>query len=80
MDLQVLLWNQLGFPSHYGRNWDAFWDCVRDPEQSALPSVLRITGWDMMSQQTRLRRDARILRDLLERLPSERPGIIVEWI
>ncbi|MFO1031664.1 MAG: barstar family protein [Planctomycetota bacterium] len=35
-DLQVLLESLLGLPGHYGRNWNAYWDCIRDPEQSAM--------------------------------------------
>ncbi len=32
----------LGFPSYYGKNWDAFWDCVTtlDP----MPQRIRIKG------------------------------------
>src|SRR5213595_2378454 len=34
----------LGFPGYYGMNWDAFWDCVRDTEQSSLPRHLVLKG------------------------------------
>jgi ribonuclease inhibitor len=64
MDLQILLWEQLRFPGYYGCNWDAFWDCVRDPEQSRLPDVLRIRGWNPMNRRFHLRHDARMLREL----------------
>jgi len=77
MDLHVLLWDRLGFPSYYGRNWDAFWDCITDPQQSSMPNVLRLSGWSILNR--RMPRDARLLRQALEDLPTERPGIRVEW-
>ena len=77
MELHVLLGDRLGFPSFYGRNWDAFWDCITDPDQS-MPKVLRLRGWDALHR--RLPRDARLLRELLEQLPSERPELSVEWV
>jgi len=78
MELHVLLWNRLQFPSYYGRNWDAFWDCITDPDQSSMPHVLRLRGWGIL--RNRLPKDARLLRETLERLPSLRTDISVEWI
>ena len=78
IELHVLLWDRLSFPSYYGRNWDAFWDCITDPEQSSMPRVLRLKGWTALSRK--MPRDARLLRNALQALPSERPEISVEWI
>jgi ribonuclease inhibitor len=75
--LHDLLAARLGFPGYYGRNWDAFWDCITDPEQSELPKVLRIRGWPTLC--TRLPREAELLRKCLEDLPAERQGVAVEW-
>lgn len=59
--LQVLLESRLGFPGYNGRNWDAFWDCITDPDQSAMPDVLRVTGWERLAK--RLPRDAALMRE-----------------
>lgn len=77
-ELHVLLWSRLGFPTYYGQNWDAFWDCITDAEQSSMPRVLRLQRWDTLRK--RLPRDAHILRELLQRLPSYRPEILIEWV
>ncbi|EPM40479.1 barstar family protein [Vibrio natriegens] len=34
--LHELMANCFGFPDYYGKNWDAFWDCLCD---SDLPKV-----------------------------------------
>lgn len=31
-DILDLFSNQLQFPSYFGQNWDAFWDCIKDLE------------------------------------------------
>ena len=76
-ELHDLLSSKLSFPGYYRRNWDAFWDCVRDPEQSMMPKQLFIRGWSKL--ESRLPRDAKLLRDCLEELPGERPGVTIEW-
>jgi RNAse (barnase) inhibitor barstar len=76
-ELHELLSSKLSFPGYYGRNWDAFWDCVRDPEQSIIPKQLFIRGWSKI--ESRLPRDAKLLRDCLEDLAGERPEVTIEW-
>jgi hypothetical protein len=44
-ELPDLVARSLGFPEFYGRNWDAFWDCVTSPDLSDMASVLRIPSW-----------------------------------
>jgi RNAse (barnase) inhibitor barstar len=34
----------LGFPDYYGKNWDAFWDCITDPSHEP-PRVFRRLGY-----------------------------------
>jgi ribonuclease inhibitor len=75
--LHAQLASCLGFPEYYGRNWDAFWDCVCDPGQSQMPDVLRVVGWECLAE--RLPRDAKLLRDCLDELPRARPECRVEW-
>ena len=77
-DLHDLLAESFGFPEWYGRNWDAAWDCLRDPALSTLHSPVRISGWQRL--ESVLPRDATILRKLLEDLPLARSGVTVELI
>ncbi len=76
-DLHDLLRDRLGFPGWYGGNWDAFWDCVRNPELSVMPAVLYIRGWQELSAN--LPHDAKLLRQCLEDLGAERPDVQVRW-
>jgi RNAse (barnase) inhibitor barstar len=68
---------QLAFPDYYGKNWDAFFDCVRDPQQSRMPDVLRLSGWSAF--ETRLPRDARIMKSCLAAMTRVRPECVVVW-
>lgn len=77
-ELQSVLSQCFGFPVWYGRNWDAFWDCLRDRDLSRLPAHQRVTG--MKSLSTILPRDAEILRECLEELALERPEMILELV
>jgi RNAse (barnase) inhibitor barstar len=76
--LHGLLESSLGFPGYYGRNWDAFWDCITDPEQSTMPDVLLVTGWDRLANK--LPRDAALMRECLADMPSRRSDCRVEWV
>lgn len=68
---------RLGLPEWYGRNWDAFWECIRDPELSQLSDHIEISGLNALA--VALPRDARILRELFEELPFERSTIQIEF-
>jgi ribonuclease inhibitor len=50
-----------GFPDYYGKNWDAFWDCVTtlDP----MPKKIKIKGMKFMA--TALPHDAAIFEKSL---------------
>ena len=76
-ELHDLLGSRLGFPDYYGRNWNAFWDCIRDPEQSLMPAVLEVRGWAAL--QERMSHDAQSLRSCLQDLSGERPECRVVW-
>jgi RNAse (barnase) inhibitor barstar len=67
----------LGFPGWYGRNWDAFRDCVTHSDISDMPSVLVIRGCEILAE--RLPRDARLLREILEEMMTRRPECSVQW-
>jgi RNAse (barnase) inhibitor barstar len=75
--LHDLLAESFGFPSFYGRNWNAFWDCISDPDMCKVPDTLRIKGWSTLQQ--RLPRDAQLFRECLEELSSSRVGFNIEW-
>jgi hypothetical protein len=59
--LHEVLARELDFPRHYGRNWDAFTDCLRDLE--GRPRI-RVLGWAALAAT--LPRDAVHLRSCLE--------------
>ncbi|HKB91974.1 MAG TPA: barstar family protein [Opitutaceae bacterium] len=60
--LQDLLASGFSFPDYYGRNWDAFHDCITtlDP----MPKKIVVRGLRALSQ--RLPRDAEQLTNILE--------------
>ncbi|MFJ4091552.1 barstar family protein [Kitasatospora sp. NPDC089913] len=61
--LHAVLQRELGFPSFYGRNWNAFRDAVTG--LVVLPAELRFTGWTALER--RVPRSAAALREQLER-------------
>jgi RNAse (barnase) inhibitor barstar len=44
--LHEYLSKTLGFPGYYGFNWHAFWDCICDEDQSCMPDILKVRGFD----------------------------------
>jgi ribonuclease inhibitor len=76
-ELQALLARELGFPGYYGKNWDAFWDCIRDPEQSQMPNHLVIRG--ISSLQQTMPREAQRFHTCLRDFIFERPEFRVSW-
>lgn len=76
-ELHSLLGAAFGFPEWHGCNWDAFADCVADPELSELPSSARIVGITALSE--RMPREAALLRSCLADLASDRPDCCVSW-
>ena len=69
--LHEMLAVALRFPDYYGKNWDAFWDCITDPDQSDMPRRLIVSGFDMLQQ--RLPREAELLRRCLIERQREKP-------
>lgn len=68
--LHEILAAALNFPGYYGKNWDAFWDCVSDPSQSTVPDVLVLRGWDIL--KSRLPDDADALKQCLADLVKKK--------
>lgn len=43
-ELHKLFAKTLKFPTYYGSNFNAFWDCITDEAQSTMPKKLIIKG------------------------------------
>jgi RNAse (barnase) inhibitor barstar len=72
-ELHDILFRQLSFPDYYGCNWDAFDECIRDPDVQ-LPARVRVRGMGSLTE--RLPREAKLFR----RCASDPQAIpIFEW-
>lgn len=56
------------FPDYYGRNWDAFDECIDDIEQPASVEVIGFDGF-----RFRLPREAKLLARCLRAAAERRP-------
>jgi ribonuclease inhibitor len=74
--LHEALRTALGFPEWYGKNWDAFWDCVRDPDLSSVPLSLKLRRSPRLAEA--LPREYRLFRKCLEDLNREYPDLAVD--
>jgi ribonuclease inhibitor len=70
-ELHDLLRESLGFPSWYGRNWDAFWDSITGLIE--MPKTLRFLGWSQF--EARLPREATHMRRCLEEMSIKYPKL-----
>lgn len=62
---------KLGFPDFYGKNWDAFWDCITDLVE--LPEQIIFEGTLALSQK--LPKQVAQLQKCFEDLANEYPTI-----
>ena len=76
-ELHSLLAATLRFPDYYGMNWDAFDDCIDDPDSSEMPDKLVIRGWSQLNGK--LPRDAALFRECLEDHQEKRADFRLEW-
>ncbi len=65
-ELHVLIAEAFRFPGYYGRNWDAFDECIRDVK---VPPRVEIAGLEML--QARLPREAELFCKCLADLREE---------
>lgn len=72
--LHSLLMESLGFPTWYGRNWDAFWDAITGLVE--MPLKLNFIGWDGFSD--RLPDDASTMRERFVQMQMEFPQFAAE--
>lgn len=77
-ELHSLVADKLEFPSWYGRNFDALWDCIRDPQLSNIPVELCVTGLSDLAR--RLPREAQLIRECFAELPLERPEVHIRLL
>ncbi|OMP68708.1 barstar family protein [Domibacillus epiphyticus] len=70
-ELHLLLKERLEFPDYYGENWDAFWDCILDP--NAMPEELMLVGWSELEKT--LPSDGESMKECLLEYNEELP----EW-
>jgi len=56
-ELHCLVAKAFGFPDYYGKNWDAFDECIRDVELA-----LRVENGGLETLRTRLPREAELLQ------------------
>jgi ribonuclease inhibitor len=66
--LHELLADAFHFPDYYGRNWDAFDECIRDV---SLPPRVTIRG--LKALRNRLPREAELLSQCVRGLMAEDP-------
>ena len=77
-ELHDLLAKTFGFPAYYGKNWDAFNECIA--EDARVPNVVEVFGIDQL--RSRLPRDADLLRRCLTNFAEESydPKITIRFI
>ena len=79
-ELHERLARALEFPDYYGRNWDAFWDCITELNLDDI-SEMTLTDWDVFA--THLSAEAgkllRCLNDWIHEMPDDaRPSLFIE--
>lgn len=50
LEMHDVLRESLDFPEYYGRNWDAFWDCITDFFASDESVMIEILGLDVIER------------------------------
>ena len=50
-EIHALLASAFELPDYYGKNWDAFDECINDDEVSNPPARLIIRGWDFFVRE-----------------------------
>jgi ribonuclease inhibitor len=74
LELHDLLAKSLSLPSYYGKNWDAFWECITDSVE--MPKILELRGIEHLKRT--LPKDAVQLITCLDDLGKDYPEIQCE--
>ncbi len=48
-EFHTIIMESLDFPDYYGRNWDAFWDCITD--MVGDPMHIQIVGFETVERR-----------------------------
>ncbi len=48
-EFHTIIMESLDFPDYYGRNWDAFWDCITD--MVGDPMHIQIVGFETVERK-----------------------------
>ncbi len=51
LEVHEIIKNGLDFPDYYGKNWDAFWDCLTDMACGPKVICIWITGFARLEQK-----------------------------
>ena len=71
-EIHSLLASAFEFPDYYGKNWDAFEECLNDDNESNPPERLIVDGWDIFIKEHL--NDAKIFWSCIEgRLRTKKP-------
>ena len=62
IEMHQVIKDALDFPEHYGNNWDAFWDSLRDMIGMNVHIIL--VGWEVIEKK--FKQDATILLQILK--------------
>lgn len=69
-DIHELLKEKFGFHDHYGRNWDALWDCMRDVFEDEAYCV-ELCGFSLMAEE--LKEECGVLFEIFDRIATINP-------
>ena len=75
VELHDRLASTFSFPDYYGRNWDAFDECIAD--YGPFSGILKIHGWDEL--RIRLPQDAELLHSCLDNF-AKSVNLRVVWV
>ena len=51
LDIHYLLKEKFGFPEYYGKNWNAFWDCINGLFWDDRKYIIQITSFSSLDNQ-----------------------------
>ena len=71
-ELHELLFQAFAFPDYYGRNWDAFDECIRGVP---TPDVIRVSGLESM--RFRLPRETKLFVTCLQDFVAHRASHLI---
>lgn len=74
-DIHNTLRDAFGFPAYYGKNWDAFWDCITDFFLGKGSWAIEVRGYDSLTQE--FREYLKPMFEMFKEVEDTFPGITV---